>query len=157
MTASFSEMQDSLAHASLRDLIVLIGSGVNGRTFNELAAVRERLLDLAFRDLNVQFQDRSLAAVWSRALDSLIMLMLENRIETSAAYVSARNKSMDEVLNFGFGSVGQLAELDPAAILKRLTTPDGEDEQIDRIRYLRSHLAATAFGTHEETPPHSAA
>jgi hypothetical protein len=94
MPGTFSEIQERLANASLRDIVTLAAAGVNGRTFNELAALRERFLDIAFREDNGTFDDRMLAAAWSRALDSGLMLMLEHTPETLDAYIRARNTGM---------------------------------------------------------------
>jgi hypothetical protein len=146
MTASFSEMHERLKSATLREIILLVAGGVNGWTFNEIAAVRERLLDIAFRDEAIEFEQRSLAAAWSRTVDSVIMILLENKPETRDTYVRARNVSMEEVLKFGFGSIGNLAVSDPQALMQRLSFSNEEDESTEQTRSLRSHLTSTAFG-----------
>lgn len=156
MTVSFAEMQERLQPATLRELIVLVAAGVNGRTFNELAAVRERFLGIAFRDAEVMFSDRSLAAVWSRALDSVLLILLEKKLETKDAYIRARNASKEEALQFGFGSVGQMATSDAQALMRRLSFSGEPDQSNEGIRSLRAHLADIAFGVEDEPPSHDA-
>ena len=146
MPGTFSEIQERLANASLRDIVNLAAAGVNGRTFNEIAALRERFLDIAFREDNSTFDDRMLAAAWSRALDSGLMLMLENMPETLAAYVRARSTSMEEVFNHGFGSIGHAARTNRELLLNRLSLENSEDAEVNQVRLLRAHLAAAAFG-----------
>ena len=146
MPGTFSEIQERLANASLRDIVTLAAAGVNGRTFNELAALRERFLDIAFREDNGTFDDRMLAAAWSRALDSGLMLMLEHTPETLDAYIRARNTGMKEVLNHGFGSIGHAARTNRDLLLKRLSLENSEDAEVDQMRLLQAYLAAAAFG-----------
>lgn len=157
MTSTYSEIQERLAAAPLRKLIIVAAAGVDGRTFNELAALRERFLDIAFRDEHGDFNDRLLAAVWSRAIDSSLMLMLEERPDTLAAYVEARNTSMEEVLQYGFGSIGRAAMTDRDELLKRLSLSLDRSEEVEEIRLLQAYLAAAAFGVETSKRAHGAA
>lgn len=157
MTSTFSEIQERLAAAPLRELIILAAAGIEGKTFNELAALRERFLDIAFRDEHGDFNDRLLSAVWSRAIDSSLMLMLEDRPETRAAYVQARNTSMEEILQFGFGSVGRAATEDQDELLNRLSFSLDRNEEVEEVRLLQAYLTAAAFGVGTSRRARSAA
>jgi hypothetical protein len=155
MPTSFGEMQERLRTAGLRDLIVLSAGGIDGRTFNELAALRERFLDVAFRGEGTPFNDRSVAAAWARALDSALMIMLETSSQTLEGYVKARIASMDEVIQFGFGSIGWLATTDTNALMRRISFSEAPDPSGDLVRSQHAHLLEVAFGTSVAQPPHS--
>ena len=157
MTATFSEVQERLASASLREVIILASAGVEGRTFNELAALRERFLDIAFREELGEFDDRLLAAVWSRALDSALMLVLEDRPETRSGYISARSVSMEEVVQHGFGSFGRDAVTDQERMLNRLSFSSLANAEVDKIRMQQAYLVAAAFGVEARLQSDSAA
>lgn len=149
MTASFEEVQARLESATLRQLIILAAGGLDGRSFNEVAALRERLLDLAFHELQKTTSDRLLAATWARAIDSAIMLMLESKHASLSGYLNARDQSKSYALERGFGSFpfNTRAEPDPVAVSENfMRTVCGDDIAPEGVRELRVLLAYVAFG-----------
>lgn len=147
MSGSFAAIEEHLRSATFRELVILAAGGIDGRTFNEVAALRERLLNLAFRQEGVPFPDRSTAAAWARALDSALVIMLEEAPETLTAYVAARTSSKDHVAKYGYGSIGWLAITDPTSVVERVW-PTSQMTPITSAleRSLHEHLLEVAFG-----------
>lgn len=143
--SSFDEFQERLRSASLRELLVLAGAGVNGLSFNAIAALRERFLDVAFHDEDLRMDDRTLAAAWARAIDSLLMLMLEHKSATLAGYLRAREASQEERVRFGYGSAGYVAA-------GRML-----DASIEQLRQRHAQLLSIAFPFSTPVAPTSAA
>ena len=146
MPVTFEEMQSRLERATLREMILLAASGVQGRTFNELAAMRERLIDIAFNTDESPNEDRALAAVWSRSLESALLIVFEQDPDVRNGYLRARNSSMERALKFGYGTIPYVARTDPKSTFDRIWSGDGDRPEISEMKDRQAFLAGIAFG-----------
>ena len=151
MPKSFSEWQATLEHHDLDAMIIRVAQGVDGMSFNELAAARERFTDIAFHVFETSNEQRALAACWVRALESTISLLLRADVHTYQAFLKARNASMERVLEHGYGSVSFLSRVDPSTVIGKVLSAEGQSQERDAERDRRHFLAGVAFGRGQDS------
>ena len=146
MTQSYSEWESHFHSFSLKQLVADVGKGVSEKTFNELAAVYSRFLNIGLHDPNTSDNDRAMAACWARSLEFLIKIGIEHDLTILAKFMEARNARLQYASEWGYGSVGYIAVNEPNNVCVKTFAADGENAERDDERDRRHFLMSAAFG-----------
>lgn len=143
---TYSDYETFFKDGTLSDMITYAAQGFNGKSLNELMAMRGRLIDLALHDPDPYYGDRVTAASWARSIESLIVeFCLVGHPQLSARYFAARKIGEDCSTKFGYGSVGYFAKWHPNRVAARIFSADNDpDNQAHREQ--QGLLMDIAFG-----------
>ena len=154
MQRSFSEWETLFSGRGLGEMIPYLGRVFNGTGFNELAAARERMLDIAFHVRETSHHDRATAASWANVIESLIVLIFIERPEMLDPFMKARNASMARAAQYGFGSLGYIAIHEPGKVANRIWSDESDLSERQDIEERRAFLMSVAFGRSSDAPEH---
>ena len=152
MQHSFSDWSVFFSDHGLHEIIPYVGKFFAGSSFNELAAMRERMLEITFHEHDTPNDERATAASWANILESLIVLLLADRPDMHLRFIEARNASMDRASQYGYGSIGYAALHEPGEVATRIFGDAAESLGRQPVVDRRAFLMSVAFGRSEDAP-----
>lgn len=150
MNETYDECVIRFQHVQLLELIAHGVEHMADASLLERFVTRERFLRIAFYDLNVLNQDRSIAACWARSIESIIVLIIQGDKEKLTVYNEVRMKALQDATSLGYGTVTHRIRQETDASMQELLLPDPNDPLIQAQRDRGHFLGCIAFGRAED-------
>jgi hypothetical protein len=149
---SFSDWETLFSGRALHEMVPYLGRVFNGTGFNELAAARERMLDIAFHVHETPHDDRATAVSWAVVIESLIVLLFVDRPEMRDLFLNARKSSMARAAQYGYGSLGYVAIHEASEVVNRIWSTESGSSELQAVEERRAFLMSVAFGRSSDAP-----
>jgi hypothetical protein len=148
MPSSSNEWIDRFSGRRIDEMIPYLGRVFQGTSFNELAAAYQKMLEIAFHEHETENDDRADAAAWANVLNSLMVVALVGHEESLKEFLRARNMSMKNAENYGYGSIGYMVRYKPAGPSSSISDESEDERNLERqlIEERRAFLLSVSFG-----------
>ena len=146
--SSYAEWEQHFAAAEIDEIVRAGIEAMQSPALPQLAALRNRFLDVAFHDKATNPRMRGVAACWARSLESAIYVLFMGDDRSIQAFVADRDSGRKLALEHGYGTPLFLASEAKPGFMEKLFSggPSATDAESQR----RAFLAHVAFGRSDD-------
>lgn len=145
---SYQSWESDFGKKSIHEMIALASEQLSLLPLAQLAALRNRFLDIAFHDKETDSNMRGIAACWVRVLESLVILSNINDDIALNAFIADRDLGRKHARELGYGTPVYLASLGKQGFIEKLFSgsPVATSDESGR----REFLDSVAFGRRDD-------